>query len=61
MNGVDQKRAAALLRVPFHVEVLMGLGDGVVGLDAHDLAKLARIDDLTEQLVAVGGTAMVAD
>ena len=59
MDGVDQERAAAFLGVPLHVEVLVRLRDGVVRLDAHDLAQLARIDDLAKQLVAVRGAAMV--
>ena len=59
VDGVDQKRARALLRVPFHIEVLMRLGDGVVGLDAHDLPQLARVDDLTKKLIAAGRAAMM--
>ncbi len=59
MDGVDQQRARALLRVPFHVEVLVRLGDGVVGLDAHDLPQFARVDDLAKELVTAGRAAMV--
>ena len=61
MDCVDQERARTLLGVPLHVEVLMRLRDGVVRLDAHDLAQLARLDDLAKQLVAVRGAAMVPD
>ena len=61
VHRVDEERTATLFRVPFHIPIVIRFRNSIRGLNADQITQLTRSDEITQEQVLRGRTAMMAD